>query len=212
MRTGFAQTFSAETPDILLRLLGTDEACGFDITVGAGRAVVLTTSLDADPFLWKKVYARLGVEPALAHGAPANGIAMTSTRTPDGQRLLHLLNLDGFAKVIRPAEHGRPLFGGRELRLGPRAGLMLPLGVWVGPGKVVWATTEIAGSDADSVTFRVTQPEEVVVIESEREILASTDYTVETVDGQAVVTSRRFEGWTEEELTVRFGPHRGRNP
>ena len=211
MRTGFAQTFSSEIPDVLLRLVGTDEACGFDIAVGAGRAIVLTTNLDADPVFWRKVFARLGVEPALAHGAPANGISITSTRSPDGQRLLHLLNLDGFAKVIRPTEHGQPLFGGRDLRLGPKAGLMLPLGVRVGPGKVVWATTELSGSDADSVTFRVTQPEEHIVFESERVVNESSDYTVAEDDGNVVIRSRRFDGWTEEDFTVRFGRRRVRN-
>ena len=129
---------------------------------------------------------------------------MTSTRTPDGERLLHLLNLDGFAKVVRPTENGSPLFGGRELRLGPKAGVMLPLGVRVGPGKIVWATTEIAGSDADSVTFRATQPEEVVVFESDRQILPSDHYDVVAENGRMSVTSRAFTGWDEETLVVRF--------
>ena len=205
MRVGFAQTFATVTPDVLLRLLGTEEACGFDIAVGAGRAIVLTTNLNADPILWAKVFSRLGVSPALGHGCAAGGIFMTSTRTPDRQRLLHLLNLDGFAKVVRPTEHGSALFGGRDLRLGPKAGVMLPLGVRLGPGKIEWATTEIVGSDADSVTFRVTQPEEVVVIVSDRPILPSADYTVRQENGAWTVTSRPFSGWDEETLVVRFG-------
>ena len=82
---------------------------------------------------------------------------------------------------------------------------MLPLGVRLGPGKIEWATTEIVGSDADSVTFRVTQPGEVVVIDSGRQILPSGDYTARRENDAWTVTSRPFSGWEEETLVVRFG-------
>lgn len=206
MRVGFAQTFGAGAAgEALLRLYGTDEGCGFDIAVGAGRAVVLTANLEIDYGFWRKVFGRLGVEPALAHGCPEHGIFMTTTRTPEGERFLHLLNLDGFVKVVRPTERGVALFGGRPVRLGAKAGVMLPLGVRVGPALVVWATTEIVGCDAGSITFRVTQPEEVVVIEGEGGVVESGDYSVRVDRGVTTVTSRRFGGWDEEEFVVRFG-------
>ena len=64
----------------------------------------------------------------------------------------------------------------------------------MGLGRVVWATTEIVGSNAASITFRVTQPEEVVVSEVEMGVLASEDYSARVDGGVTTMKSRRFEG------------------
>lgn len=152
-------------------------------------------------------FARLGAVPALAHGCPEGGIVLTSTVSPGNARLLHLLNLDGFAKTLHPTEHGRPLFGGRPLALRPKEAVMLPLGVRVGPVRIVYATAEVAAVAADAVTFRLTQPEDVIVLETDRPLAEDDDYALTRAGRRTTVTARRpARGWSDADdlLSLRF--------
>ncbi|MDQ6747312.1 MAG: glycosyl hydrolase, partial [Candidatus Dormibacteraeota bacterium] len=57
--TPFAQGFAPARGEILLRVTGTGEACGFDITMGRGRAIVISASLTADVSFFKAALERL---------------------------------------------------------------------------------------------------------------------------------------------------------
>jgi beta-galactosidase len=151
---------------------------------------------------------RLGAAPGLAHGCPVRGIVLTSSATPAGERFVHLLNLDGFDKPIRLTDGGRELLPGREFVLRAREGVMLPLGVSLGPARVVRSTAEIAGVAENAVTFRLTQGADVIELETNRVVVPSEEYEVERRGDRWIVTSRRPAcGGVDrtEELLVRFG-------
>jgi beta-galactosidase len=128
---------------------------------------------------------------------------MTSSAA-QGERFLHLLNLDGFDKTIHLSEDERPLLDGRAIRLRRRTGLLLPLNMSFGDLRIVYATAEIAKVAADALTFRLTQADDLIVLETAREILPSAAYAVERSGTRTLVRSRQH-ALVDDQLTVRWG-------
>ena len=75
--------------------------CGAMVTVGAGRAVVITADVPAQPELFARLLGRLGAAPGLGLQATVPGVTATTTRNPAGERLLHLINPTGYAAVVQ---------------------------------------------------------------------------------------------------------------
>lgn len=192
----------------LMRLYGTGGVCGLDVRAGDGRAVVLTSGYDTDVPMFRLVLETLGAAPGLAHDCPRYGVIATTARTADGDRVLHLLNLDGFDKELGLSERGAPLFEGRRLTLRGKEGAMLPLGVRLDPAlpdvTVRWGTAEIMEVGGDRIEFRRTQPEDTVVLETRRRVLRGDGYDVRHADGRTVVTSRRH-ACVDDRMLVRLG-------
>ena len=206
MRAGWAQVFEPTTPELLLRVYGTGEGCGFDRRIGAGRAIVVTAELPCDLAFFGAALERLGAAPGLAHNCPDHGIVLTSTATPDGERFLHLLNLDGFDKSVRLTDHGRDLLPDRDLVLRRKDALLLPFNVAAGPARIVNSTAEIASVGDDAITFRLTQPVNTIVFQTDRDIEPHDDYDLDRRDNRWTVNSHRPAcGDGDDLLTVRFG-------
>jgi beta-galactosidase len=121
----------------------------------------------------------LGASPALQHDYPELGVFMTTSAAEEGERFLHILNLDGFDKTLHLADNDRPLFDGHPIVLRSRQGLMLPLDVSFGDRRIVYSTAEILEVSADAITFRLTQGQDVIAIESDRSIAPGLDYVVD---------------------------------
>ena len=189
-RVGQLQGFDAGADGCFLRAYGTGEGCGFERPVGAGRATVITTELPGDPAFIGIILDRLGMQPSLRHNSPTNGIFLTSSINDDGARFMYLLNLDGYAKRVHLTEGDRALLDGRELTLGPRDSVMLPLNVPYLPATVRWATTEVQQQTASRLVFRRFQDEDVVALETPREIEPSDQFTVEPTGGGYLLRSR----------------------
>jgi beta-galactosidase len=153
-RTGFAELYEAAGGDVVLRELSTGRGCGFDIPVGAGRAVVLSTDYECDLGLWHAAFARLGARPALTHTAAIPGVVLLTSADDTGGRVLHALNLSGYEQELTVAEHGTPLLGGATLRLPGRRGLMLPVGLTAGGLEILHSTAEPVEARDGAVTFR----------------------------------------------------------
>jgi beta-galactosidase len=191
MRADFAQLFEPGTSDVILRVYGSDHACGFDLSVGDGRAIVFAAAIPCDVALFRTALERLGASPALAHGYPHDGIVLTSAATPSGERFVHLINLDGFDKPVRLTDGGRDLLPGRELLLRARDALMLPFGVTIGDVTIVDSTAEIAAVEIDAIAFRLTQAADTITLETDRDIAPGDAYDVERQGRRWSVRSRR---------------------
>ena len=207
-RAGQMQGFDATTPGCCLHAYGTGEGCGFERTIGQGRATIITTDLPGDLFLIRTVLDHLGVQPALRHDAEHGGLFLTSTRNDAGARFVHVINLDGFAKRFHLWDGDAALAGGTELTLGPKQAVMLPIDVPAGPALVRWATTEITSHGDDYVTFRRLQAEDIIVIETDRPVSDGEGYRTQRDNGRIVVrsTEPRRQEMAFEEITVRFEP------
>jgi len=199
----FARVFEPARGEVVMRVADTAEACGFDIPVGKGRAIVISASCTADVSLFTTILEKLGVKAALRHDCPQHGIFMTSSASQDSERFLHLLNLDAFPKDVHLAENGEELFDGRTLVLGPREGLMLPLNVSFGDVRIVYATAEIVQRLERGLEFRLSQQQDIIALETDRSLVESDDYTVEVREGMTFVISRK-QAAIDDQLTVRW--------
>ncbi|MCC3374563.1 beta-galactosidase [Cohnella sp. REN36] len=204
VRTFFAQTFEAGADAAaVFRLYGSGQACGFELAAGRGRAIVLTARYRTDIDLYRTALERLGAKPGLTHDCPHHGIFLTSMRSPAGERFIHLLNLDGLDKSFRLYENGNPLFGGRELTLAGRDGVMLPVNVTASGAKIRCSSAEIEGIEPDAISFRLTQAEDWIELETDRGIAESPDYRIER-DGAVVRIRSAKHAKVDDRLTVRF--------
>jgi beta-galactosidase len=202
VRTYFAQLFEPAQAEVLLRVYDSGAACGFDIPVGSGRAIVISTAYICDVPLFRTALERLGARATLRHDHPDYGILMTSSAA-HGERFLHLLNLDGYDKTIHLSEDDRPLLDGRAITVRSRTGLLLPLNVSFGDLRIAYATAEIREVASDSLTFRLTQAEDLIALETGREVLPSAAYAVERAGAYTLVRSRQH-ALVDDLLTVRW--------
>ncbi|RAP77608.1 beta-galactosidase [Paenibacillus montanisoli] len=203
VHTGFAQRLAPGDGEVFMRLYDSGAVCGVEAKAGRGRAIVIAASYSGDVPLFKTALERLGVEAGLTHDNRHYGIFTTSTANAEGERFLHVLNLDGFEKELSLSERGTKLFGGRKLAVGSKDGYMLPLGVSFGDVRISYATAEINAVSSDAISFRLTQPEDVIAVETERGIAPSEDYIVDEQDGIKLVVSRKHAK-IDDKLTLKF--------
>jgi beta-galactosidase len=204
IRAAWAQTFRP-TAGTIFHVYGADEAAGFDCRVGEGRAIMVTADIPAELDFFARALPELGTTPGLRHDVEDHGIFLTSTVNDAGERFLHLLNLDNFDKHPHLQFDGQPIAEGRAISLRARDGVMLPFGLAIADGvRIVWSTAEIAARDEASVTFRLTGDEDAVLLETEKRIALSDDYTIsEPAPGRLLITSR-LRGTGNEHMTVRW--------
>lgn len=204
VHTHFAQQMEPGTHEVIMRLYDSDVVCGVDAAVGKGRAIVVAAAYNScDVQLFRLALERLGATAGLTHDHKDMGMFTTSTANADGERFLHVLNLDGFDKELHLYEHGEKLLGGQRLHIASKDGVMLPLDVRFGDVRIAYATAEIAEVAEDAIRFRLTQPQDVIAFVTEREIAPSDDYSVEERDGMKLVRSGKHAK-VDDTLIVRF--------
>ena len=158
VRTHEAQTLEAPGSTVLFRLHGGGEPVAVDLLAGQGRAIVIATALACDIPFYQEALTRLGATAGLQQDSGDTGLFMTSTVNPQGERLIHVLNLDGYEKRFRIRLNGRRIQGGASITLGGRDGLMLPHDLSIGPVKVIYSTAEMISIDEAGFTLRSPGP------------------------------------------------------
>lgn len=163
--------------------------CAVTVGSGAGRAVVVTAELGADPRLFTALLDWLGSPPGLRLRTSVPGVVVTTTLTPRGERMLHLLNPTGYPATLQ-VDLGDPTgMLDQPLLLPARTGRMLGLGLELpGGGTIVSSNAEVAGVTGDRVRFSPGRGERT-------EVWLRTD---RKVSGGATRT--------EHDLTVLTGP------
>ncbi|MFG6117765.1 beta-galactosidase [Thalassobacillus sp. B23F22_16] len=204
LRVHKAQVFDiADQAEPLFRVYGTDEVCGFDTKAGKGRAIVIAAPYTCDIDFFKTAIEKLGAKASLTNDSKYHGVFMTSTATKEGERFIHLLNLDGFDKEMHVYEEGVPLFDGRKLELQAKEGVMLPVDMVFGDVEISYSTAEIMKVADDAIRFRLTQSEDVIAIKTDREIAASDDYTARQ-EGDVTCLYSKKHAKVDDRLVVKF--------
>lgn len=204
VRSNFSQTFKlGNNADSILSIYGTEESCGFDSKVGTGRAIVIATAYSCDVDLFKQALEKLGAKAKLVHDFKHHGIFMTSAANQHGERMLHLLNLDGLDKEFHIYDQDEKLFNGRKILLQSKDGVMLPLNMTYDEVKIVYSTAEIVNVERNQITFRLTQPKDIITFETDKEILYSDEYNVERTNNRLIVRSNKHAK-VDDSLTVKF--------
>lgn len=203
-RSDFAQTYSlGEGVESIYRVYFNNEVCGFESKVGEGKAIVFGCDLKANFPLIKESLTRLGGEKAISHDHNYHGLFITSMKNKDDERYLHILNLDGFDKDVHLSYNNEPLFEGKKLTIMGKDGLMLPLNMTFNDVKLHYSTAEIFNVKDHEITFRITQSEDVIVLETSKEVLPSEDYSVTKKGNRLYITSKKHAK-LEMYLTVKF--------
>ena len=164
MRAGWVQALRHERGDVVL----TDvygAVCGVDVPLGQGRAIVLAAQVPSDAVLFDRALSSLGVSPGLRLETQWPGVFATTTRSEDGQRALHVINISGSPATVTVAIDGTPIAAGNTLHVPPRSGHILPLAsTWpaagsTGPPPRSPASTPTARSaSAPALTNTAAQP------------------------------------------------------
>lgn len=145
-RAGWVQPLTHERGDVVLTDVSGD-ACGLDVPLGRGRAIVLAAQVPSDPGLFRRALEALGVRPGLRLETRWPGVFATTGSTPDGQRALHLINTSGAPADVTLALADTAIVDGVSLRVPARSGHVLPLGLDIAGHRIDWATAEFAGLD-----------------------------------------------------------------
>lgn len=174
--------------------------CGLAVTAGAGRAVILTAELPSHPRLFRILLASLGTPPGLALQTTVPGVVVTTGATPDGQRMLHVLNPTGYPATVRVDAGEETGLLRRPLHVPARTGRILPLGLRLPGGERVVANAEIIRADQHRVEFSAGLGERTEVwLRTARPVTAEADIRV--CGAWQVVTAA-----SADPLTVAFGP------
>ncbi|MFC5465641.1 beta-galactosidase [Lederbergia graminis] len=202
-RTHIAQTLTSDTATPILEVYGTNEMCAFDATVGKGRAVVIAAYYPCDLTFFGRIFEQLGVKATLTHDYEDHGIFSTSTANAEGERFIHLINLDGLDKEFKLYHNGEALFEGRDILLQNKEAVMLPINLKLDIGEIVYSTAEILNVEANAIEFRLTQAQDVIALKTDKEIVANSDYKVEQKNGITYVYSNKH-GKADPQLIIKF--------
>jgi beta-galactosidase len=69
--------------------------------------------------------------------------------------------------------------------------------------RVVYATAEALQIAPDAITFRLTQPQDVIMIESQRQVAPSEDYRIERQGRTTLIISRKHAA-VDDRLVARW--------
>ncbi len=148
-RVGWLQTLEPRSTTVVLADVD-GRCCGVEAHVGGGRVVLLAAELPSMPRFFAAAAARLGVEPGLRVDADVPGVVVTTTRSPGGDRMLHVVNPTGYAARLTVAEAGVPFAGG-ALRIPAHSGHFLPWGLTTPWGRLGATAAEVTSVDDDGV-------------------------------------------------------------
>ena len=203
VRSHHAATFELSRGEELFTVYGKDDACGFDIPLGAGRVIAFNMAYRCDIDLFKTALEQLGSKAMLTHDFKDHGIFMTSTKNEVGERFIHVLNLDGFDKKFHIFDNDQSLLDGHLFELNSKEGIMIPIGVRFGEIEIKYSTAEILDVQATQIKFRLTQAQDRVKIETDVEILPHADYDIER-DGRLSIIISNKHGKIDDQLIVYF--------
>jgi len=157
--------YLAEHPGAFLRFVQTGEPCGIEVSLGDGKAIVLTCNYTFHRTAYAGMFGRLGAVPAIQHDAPHGGVLCTSVRNAKYERFLLVMNLDLEDKRLVLKENGNPLFDSHPILVGGRKAQFLPINVNYGPAKIYYSTVELVESNAKGLVFATSSQQEQIMID-----------------------------------------------
>lgn len=199
VRVGYAQLLEAPAGDVVLSVVGDGRACAVSVCHGHGRALVVACDYPCDLAFWHNAFGSLDVERRWVAESDSPGLVVTPTVDRSGQGLLHLVHVGPSPVSFTLNRDGAPFLSGQELTLPPRSAVSLPVDVDVCGGSLLASTAEIVSRAPDRLVLRGTQREDVVVLDTKREVAADRG-TVRRDGTRVTVTVARTS--IEEELVV----------
>lgn len=172
-RSFTGQSISIDEGEVFLRHYGTDDICGFRKEIGKSKVVCILTEYHCQMPVMEELFSYLGINKQYSNTAPFYGMFVLSTKNQKEERFLHILNVDDFEKEFDLSEKDTLLFP-HKLTVKAKQCLMLPIGLKVIPHvTIVRSTAEISKKGSDSVTFRLTQKTDRILLKTDKAISVS---------------------------------------
>ncbi len=206
VRVGEAETFTAEGAEVFLRAAVDGGACGLIKKTGKGKTAILSAPYIGNRPGIRRLMEYLGASCRLSEDAEYGGVFLDINGNERGEKYLHILNLDFFAKECGIWYNGEALFESRKIRLGAREGLLLPLCLKIEGVKILYSTAEILEAGPGKLTFRLSQREDVIVLEGTKLGISGDDCRIEEKEEKTYIYSLRDARCGEETLEISCGP------
>ncbi|MGL5676581.1 MAG: beta-galactosidase [Cellulosilyticaceae bacterium] len=187
--------------EVLLKVYHNQEDCGFDIQVGKGRCVVITTHYNTNLDFYQKIYDKLGITRKLQQDYDRHGIFMTSSVNAEDERFVTVLNLDNLDKEFNVTLDDENILG-EPLYLNATEGVLLPLNVKVGKVTVKHANCEIYDYNDNQITFRLVGKNFKAVFESDVEITSEAQDVQVSRNGNVVEVTKAYRNYGEDYITL----------
>jgi beta-galactosidase len=187
VRTSYAQLLSAPAGQPVLTEVGSGQPCAIDVALGGGRAVVIASDYPCHLPFWHAAFAAVGVRRRWVVDADVPGLVVTATANRNGEQLVHLVHVGPTPVSFTLAHDGTPFLDGQLLTMPARSVLTLPVGVGIDGGQLLASSAELVSRATGEFTMRGSQPEDVVILDTEREVTTGHG-TVARSGRRAVVT------------------------
>ena len=161
--------------------------CGMRAPLGTGSVTVLAAELPSHPMLFSGLIRSLGVRPGLELVADVPGVVATTTGSPDGDRLLHLLNPTGYRAQVRVGSGGVSA----DYVVPAHTGHLLARGLTTPFGRIESATSELTAMDAAGMTFAPSLAPDghEIRVRTDRHVTAFGAHVRATGDGVVVISA-----------------------
>lgn len=202
--TGFAQAVRGRGITPLIKIYANNDVCAFEKNIGKGRVIAILTPFVCNLEFYRLVFDHLGVKPSLSHDFESHGLFMSSASNKKGERFIHILNLDGFDKEFHVYQDGLPLFDNATIFLPARRGVMLPLNLTLDNGvKIVSSTLELASCGSNSLTFKLTGRNGIVILDRSCRVKPSPSYYFYETNRHVIVILPQ-KTYSLEKVTIYF--------
>ncbi len=190
--------------------------CAFTKQSGKGTAVVFGIAMQHNFYYYDQIvldlFRKIGVQPLFTSDSVGDKLLIQSRADEKGGRYVFINNIDEYDKTTRFYHKGNVIFGGRELTIRSRKGLMLPMGIeFADDVYIEYSTAEITGfehtSDGFEITLALSQPQDELVLRTSHEPLISDFYTVsESVSGneRQIKIKSELHGYINDSLVIGF--------
>lgn len=204
VRVGEAQTFTAEDADVFLRVAVDGGVCGLARRTGKGRTAIISTHYIGNRRAVRQLMEYLDASCRLSENAENGGIFLDISAGQNGEKYLHILNMDFFAKECQICYNNRELFGGRKIWLGAREGLLVPLCLKIEGVKILYSTAEVIETKPGVLTFRLSQKEDVIALEGVNLGISQAACRIEEKEGNTYIYSLTDGRFGRDELEIRI--------
>ncbi|MBP3041637.1 glycosyl hydrolase, partial [Bacillaceae bacterium Marseille-Q3522] len=187
----------------IFRTYDSRDVCAFETKYKKGKAVVFGTQQHGDVAFFTEMLSRLGAKKGLSHKGSASGIFMTTTKTKEEERFLHIINFDQYDQEISIYDNGTDLFHGNKLMVQANEAMMLPINVTYHDIVIKYSSAEVMKVEKDAIEFRLTQPKDFIVIKTRKEVKPSNDYVIIKDDDDVTIHSNKHAKISQH-LRVQF--------
>ena len=197
------ETMNVKNAEPILREFSTGRIMGFYKEIGKGRVVVLSCECKCRIAQYSRIFDKLGAQFGLSHDIDVNGVGVCSlmTKTHNGERFLHLFNLDDVPKEFNVYFNGENIVEDRKIRLPENDALMLPIGVDMGFAKILYSTLEMTRVGEKFIAFRNTEKFSKIAVASP--LTPVGEYiSVSKKDGYYILTTDNR--LCDDEVIIRF--------